>query len=154
MSTEIYVPMIPLVTVTIVLLVMLVFVPSKQADIKCIRRNAAEREWEILFLEKTYSGRFEPTRYNLRYRDRDGAVHEAVLERNGTSPIVISRSIQLPKDVERALSDLSMEMDCRQCGTTIPKFSDHCPYCNAARDFFRMPNQSTEPASPSLGGSS
>jgi ribosomal protein L40E len=149
MSTEIYVVIVIFVAGIIAvsaLVVMTASIPSEAADLNCIRRNAAERSWEILFLEKTYSGRYDPARYQLRYRDHDGTVHEAVLERDGTSPIAIRHSTKLPKNVELAMTDLSMEMDCRKCGATIPKFSDRCPYCSSARNYFRMPNQSTEPA--------
>jgi hypothetical protein len=145
MSIEIYVLMALFGGAICLLLAMLASIPSERADLKCIRRNAAERGWEILFLERIYSGRYDPARYHLRYRDHDGAVHEALLERDGTSPITVSRSIQLPRNIELAMSDLSMEMDCRKCGTTIPKFSDRCPYCSATRDYFRMPDHSTEP---------
>ena len=153
MSTEIYVLMALFVGAISVLVAMLASIPTVRADLQCIRRNAGERGWEILSLERAYTRWSEPARYFLRYRDHDGAVHEAMLERNGTSPIAIRHSIQLPKDAELAMTDLSLEMDCRKCGTTIPKFSDRCPYCSAARDYFRMPNHTAEPVSPSRAGS-
>ena len=110
---------------------------STKKDLEAIRRYAAEKGWVVLYLERGYSGRYEPARYNLRYRDQTGAVHEALLVRDFTAPIKFVRSIQLPEDVVRTMTDLTMEMDCRQCGTTIPKHHAQCLYCKAARDYFR-----------------
>ena len=120
----------------IVWIIALSLTVSTKKDLEAIRRYAADKGWVVLYLERGYSGRYEPARYNLRYRDRDDVVYEALLERDFTAPIQINRTIQLPKDKARAMTDLTAEMDCRKCGTTIPRHSERCPYCNAARDFF------------------
>ena len=109
---------------------------STKKDLEAIRRYASEHGWVVLYLERGYSGRLEPTRYYLRYRDRDDAVYEALIVRDFTAPIQLLRAVKLPDDVARAMTDLTMEMDCRKCGATIPKHSARCPYCNAARDHF------------------
>ena len=109
---------------------------SDSGDLDAIRRYVSAQGWAILFFERAHTGRYGPTRYKLRCQDQAGAVHEIMLETDSASTICGLYSNQLPKALQIAMTDLSMEMDCRKCGTTIPKLSEQCPYCHTSRDFF------------------
>jgi hypothetical protein len=69
---ETFYPLMAVGGLFLLLMVVLGSYPDQRADLKCIRRNAAERSWKILFFERAYLTPYERwfrARYCLRYVD-------------------------------------------------------------------------------------
>jgi len=104
-------------------------------DSRNLRKHFANKGWLILLLDgPKLEGRWGPVSYNLRFRDANGTLFETIYQRDGTRPLECIALQEVPPELDRAMADVSLEMDCRRCGTTIPKFRELCPYCHARRD--------------------
>lgn len=107
-----------------------------KSGIKQVLRHGAQQGWEMLIIDSFL--RSNPDRrgrgYRVRFRDRDGTLVEGILEPRLFEDFGLTRSKRISKNQERGMFDLTVPMDCRKCGCTVPAGVQQCTYCHSRRD--------------------
>jgi hypothetical protein len=113
---------------------------SKKSGIRRVRRYGTEQGWEMLVIDSftPFGSDSEETFYRVRFRERDGALVEGILESRTFGDLILTKSQRISKDVERGMFDSGVTLDCRKCGSVVPPGVERCPYCRSARDELRI----------------
>lgn len=117
-----------------------VWIGLMKSGVSRVLRYAKSEGWEPLIVDG-YPDAVDSENselYRVRYRDKDGGLHECVLESVMLFHFKILRTLKIPDDMAKAMYDPEISMDCFRCGHTVSSGEEQCPYCKRWRHEFRI----------------
>jgi len=111
-----------------------------KSGVSRVLRFAKDEGWDPLIVDD-YPGAVDAEDselYRVRYRDKDGSLHECVLESVMVFDFKILRTLKIPDDIAKAMYDPKIPMGCFRCGHTVSAGEEQCPYCKRWRHEFRI----------------